>query len=77
MDKNLIHLFNLYEGGILSRVLISQIVGIFISLYIFPNIEPFIGLSGLSLFSSVAGIEQSEGFYRIMMTYVNPEGVEA
>ena len=77
MEKQFYQLFDLYQGGILQRVLISQVVGVFISFEVFPSIEGFVGLSGLSIYSTSFGTEQSEAVSRILMQYANPEGVEA
>ncbi|USD60281.1 hypothetical protein J4N45_17590 [Vibrio sp. SCSIO 43140] len=78
MGKEISGLFDINNGGgILQRVLISQVVGVFVSFQMFPEIEPFVGLSGLSVFSVPFGIEQSPGVSKLMMNYANPEGTDS
>ena len=77
MDKELWQLIDLQEAGILQRVLIAQVVGVFTSFQLFPDVEPFVGLQGLKIYSAVIGAEQSEGVSRLMMIHANPEGIKA
>ncbi|MDR3259739.1 MAG: oligosaccharide repeat unit polymerase [Fusobacteriaceae bacterium] len=61
---------------ILNRLILSQSAGVYLSFDIFPEIHSFLGLSSLSQkVSAILDIEYIEKSSRIIMEYINPEGI--
>ena len=69
-------LFN-YNSGIVGRLTLSSVAGLFHNFDLWPDAYPFIGFSSLSqVFSDVIGIPYSERASRVIMETINPEGIK-
>lgn len=74
-SDNLIRLFY-YNQGIVGRLILGQITGLYKMLEYFPQTVDFIGFSSISnLLADVLNFDYSERAARITMVLFNPSGV--
>ncbi len=66
-----------YNSGIIGRLTLSSVAGLFHNFDLWPDVNPFIGFSSLSqVFSEFIGIPYTERASRLIMETVNPEGIK-
>jgi hypothetical protein len=70
-------LLTLIIEELIGRLFLSQVVGVYLSYYVFPDIHPFIGLDGIGVIADAIGFSQSPGSGRLLMEYVRPADVHA
>ena len=73
---NILSLFN-YNSGIVGRLTLSSVAGLFLSFDLWPNAYPFIGFESISNFlSNILSLPYTERSARIIMEVANPEGIK-
>lgn len=74
-DVNTIFVYNL---GIVGRLILTSNAGVFMSYDLFPNNHSFLGFSSFSqILCEVFGMQHSERAARLVMEFVNPDGVNS